>query len=138
MYFINVSNVGCLFLLKGEINVEYLNAFLVGGIICALAQILIDKTNMTPARILVLLVVLGVGLTAIGVYEPLVKFAGAGATIPLCGFGYLMANGVVEAIRKQGVLGIISGGLTAGAAGISAAIFCGYVAALFTKSQDKL
>ncbi len=116
---------------------EYLNAFIVGGIICALAQILIDKTSMTPARILVLLVVLGVGLTAIGVYEPLVKFAGAGATVPLCGFGYLMANGVVEAIRKQGVLGIISGGLTAGAPGISAAIFCGYVAALCSKSKDK-
>ena len=78
---------------------EYVWAFLVGGIICILAQILIDKTNMTPARILVLLVVTGVVLTALGVYEPLVKFAGAGATVPLCGFGYLMAKGVVEAIQ---------------------------------------
>lgn len=117
---------------------DYLKAFIVGGIICALAQILIDKTKMTPARILVLLVVLGVGLTAIGAYEPLVKFAGAGATVPLSGFGYLMANGVVEAIQKQGFLGIITGGLTAGAAGISAAVFCGYAAALCTRSKDKI
>lgn len=116
---------------------EYVWAFLAGGMICILAQILIDKTNMTPARILVLLVVTGVVLTALGVYEPLVKFAGAGATVPLCGFGYLMAKGVVEAIQKQGFLGVISGGLTAGAAGISAAVLCGYVAALFSKSQDK-
>ncbi len=116
---------------------DYLKAFVVGGIICLLAQILIDKTNMTPARILVLLVVLGVVLTALGLYEPLVKFAGAGATVPLCGFGYLMANGVVDAIQKHGFLGVITGGLTAGAAGISAAIFCGYVAALCSRSQDK-
>ena len=116
---------------------DYLNAFLVGGIICVLAQILIDKTKMTPARILVLLVVSGVVLTALGIYEPIVKFGGAGATVPLCGFGYLMATGVKEAVARQGLLGIISGGLTAGAAGISAAVFCGYVAALFTKSQDK-
>ena len=116
---------------------DYVKAFVVGGIICVLAQILIDKTKMTPARILVLLVVSGVVLTAIGVYEPIVKFAGAGATVPLSGFGYLMAQGVVEQIQKQGFLGVISGGLTAGAAGISAAVLCGYVAALFSKSQDK-
>lgn len=116
---------------------EYLKAFIVGGIICMLAQILIDKTNMTPARILVLLVVTGVVLTALGIYEPIVKFAGAGATVPLSGFGYLMANGVVDAIQKYGVLGILTGGLTAGSAGISAAVFCGYVAALCSKSQDK-
>ncbi len=116
---------------------DYLKAFVVGGFICVLAQILIDKTKMTPARILVLLVVTGVFLTAIGVYEPIVKFAGAGATVPLCGFGYLMATGVVEAIKEQGILGIISGGLTAGAAGISAAVFCGYLAALCSRSQDK-
>lgn len=116
---------------------EYLKCFLVGGFICVLAQILIDKTSMTPARILVLLVVTGVVLTAVGVYEPIVKFAGSGATIPLCGFGYLMANGVVEAIRNQGFVGIFTGGLTAGAAGISAAVFCGYIAALCTKSKDK-
>lgn len=116
---------------------DYLKAFIVGGIICVLAQILIDKTKMTPARILVLLVVTGVVLTALGLYEPLVQFAGAGATVPLCGFGYLMANGVVEAIKNQGFLGIFTGGLTAGAAGISAAVLCGYVAALCSRSQDK-
>ena len=116
---------------------DYLKAFIVGGLICVIAQILIDKTKMTPARILVLFVTLGVGLTAIGIYEPLVKFAGAGATVPLSGFGYLMAKGVVEAIRKQGFLGIFTGGLIAGTAGLSAAMFFGYVAALCSKSQDK-
>ena len=116
---------------------DYVKAFVVGGIICVLAQILIDKTKMTPARILVLLVVSGVVLTAVGVYEPIVKFAGAGATVPLSGFGYLMAQGVVEQIQKQGFLGIITGGLTSGAAGISAAVFCGYVAALCSRSKDK-
>lgn len=116
---------------------DYLKAFIVGGIICVFAQILIDKTKMTPARILVLLVVSGVVLTALGIYEPIVQFAGAGATVPLCGFGYLMAKGVEEAIKVQGVLGIFTGGLTAGAAGISAAVLCGYVAALCTKSKDK-
>lgn len=116
---------------------EYLKAFIVGGLICVIAQIFIDKTKVTPARILVGLVLSGVGLTAVGLYEPLVQFAGAGATVPLSGFGHLMAKGVVEAIQKQGFLGIITGGLTAGAAGISAAIFCGYVAALCTRSKDK-
>ncbi len=116
---------------------DYLKAFIVGGLICVFAQLLIDKTKITPARILVILVISGVILTALGLYEPLVQFAGAGATVPLCGFGYLMAKGVVEAISKQGVLGIITGGLTAGAAGISAAVFCGYVASLCTRSKDK-
>lgn len=116
---------------------EYLKAFIVGGLICVIAQIFIDKTKVTPARILVGLVLSGVGLTAVGLYEPIVQFAGAGATVPLSGFGHLMAKGVVEAIQKQGFLGIITGGLTAGAAGISAAIFCGYVAALCTRSKDK-
>lgn len=116
---------------------EYLKAFVVGGIICVLAQILIDKTKITPARILVILVVSGVGLTAVGLYEPIVKFAGAGATVPLSGFGYLMAKGTVEAIKRQGFLGVITGPLTAGAAGISAAVFCGYIAALCTRSKDK-
>ncbi len=116
---------------------EYLRAFIVGGLICVIAQIFIDKTKVTPARILVGLVISGVALTAFGLYEPIVQFAGAGATVPLSGFGYLMAKGVVEAIQKQGFLGIITGGLTAGAAGISAAIFCGYIAALCTRSKDK-
>ncbi len=116
---------------------DYLKAFAVGGFICVLAQILIDKTKITPARILVMLVVSGVALTALGLYDPIVEFAGAGATLPLSGFGYLMAKGVAEAIREQGVLGVISGPLTAGAAGISAAMFCGYLAALCTRSKDK-
>lgn len=116
---------------------EYLKAFAVGGFICLLAQILIDKTSITPARILVTLVVTGVALTAVGLYEPIVQFAGAGATVPLCGFGYLMANGVKQAVQSQGVLGIFTGGLTAGSAGIAAAIFCGYIAALCSRSQDK-
>ena len=116
---------------------EYLRAFIVGGFICVIAQIFIDKTKVTPARILVGLVLSGVALTALGLYEPIVQFAGTGATVPLSGFGYLMAKGVVEAIQKQGFLGIITGGLTAGAAGISAAIFCGYIAALCTRSKDK-
>ena len=116
---------------------EYLRAFIVCGFICVIAQIFIDKTKVTPARILVGLVLSGVALTALGLYEPIVQFAGAGATVPLSGFGYLMAKGVVEAIQKQGFLGIITGGLTAGAAGISAAIFCGYIAALCTRSKDK-
>lgn len=116
---------------------DYLKAFAVGGFICVLAQILIDKTKITPARILVMLVVSGVALTALGLYDPIVEFAGAGATVPLSGFGYLMAKGVADAIREQGVLGVISGPLTAGAAGISAAMFCGYLAALCTRSKDK-
>lgn len=116
---------------------EYLKAFVVGGLICVIAQIIIDKTKVTPARILVGMVVSGVFLTAIGIYEPLAEFAGAGATVPLSGFGYLMAKGTAEAVKNQGLLGAISGGLTAGAAGIAAAIFCGYTAALFVKSKDK-
>lgn len=116
---------------------DYLKAFIVGGLICVIAQIIIDKTKVTPARILVGMVVSGVFLTAVGIYEPLAEFAGAGATVPLSGFGYLMAKGTMEAVKNQGLLGAISGGLTAGAAGIAAAIFCGYVAALFVKSKDK-
>ncbi len=116
---------------------DYLKAFVVGGLICVIAQIIIDKTKVTPARILVGMVVSGVFLTAVGIYEPLAEFAGAGATVPLSGFGYLMAKGTMEAVKNQGLLGAISGGLTAGAAGIAAAIFCGYVAALFVKSKDK-
>ncbi len=116
---------------------EYLRAFVVGGLICVIAQIIIDKTKVTPARILVGMVVIGVALTAVGLYEPLAEFAGSGATVPLSGFGYLMAKGTKEAVKNQGLLGAVMGGLSSGAAGISAAIFCGYVAALFTKSKDK-
>jgi stage V sporulation protein AE len=116
---------------------EYVKAFIVGGLICVVAQILIDYTKMTPARILVLFVTLGVVLTAVGLYEPLVEFAGAGATVPLTGFGYTMAKGTVEAVKKDGLLGAFTGGVTAGAAGISAAVFFGYLAALLSKPGDK-
>lgn len=116
---------------------EYVRAFVVGGLICLIAQVLIDKTKLTPARILVSFVVLGVFLTAIGVYEPIVEFAGAGATVPIIGFGYVMATGVLEAIRQHGALGIMTGGLTASAAGIASAIFFGYLAALVSKPSDK-
>lgn len=116
---------------------EFLKAFIVGGLICVLGQVLIDLTKLTPARILVLFVTLGVFLTAIGIYEPLVDFAGAGATVPLTGFGYTMAKGTTEMIREKGILGVLSGGLSAGAAGISAAVFFGYIAALISKPNDK-
>ena len=116
---------------------EYGKAFVVGGLICLVSQILIDKTKLTPARILVLFVTLGVVLTAVGLYGPLVDFAGAGATVPLTGFGYTMAKGVVKAIQEQGILGILTGGVTAAAAGIAAAVFFGYLAALISKPSDK-
>lgn len=116
---------------------EYGKAFVVGGLICLVGQILIDKTKLTPARILVLFVTLGVVLTAVGLYGPLVDFAGAGATVPLTGFGYTMAKGVVKAIQEQGILGILTGGVTATAAGIAAAVFFGYLAALISKPSDK-
>ena len=116
---------------------EYGKAFVVGGLICLVGQILIDKTKLTPARILVLFVTLGVVLTAVGLYGPLVDFAGAGATVPLTGFGYTMAKGVVKAIEEQGILGILTGGVTAAAAGIAAAVFFGYLAALISKPSDK-
>lgn len=116
---------------------EYLKAFLVGGLFCAVGQILLDKTKLTPARILVGYVVSGVILTAIGLYKPLVKFAGAGATVPLTGFGYALAKGVEKAILKDGFLGILTGGLTATAGGISAAIFFAIIMTLIFKSGDK-
>jgi len=116
---------------------EYLYAFLIGGLICAVSQILIDKTKLTPARILVFLVVAGVALTAIGVYEPLVELAGAGATIPLTGFGYSLAMGVKKAVAQYGLPGVLTGGIAATAAGVSAAIVFGYLAALLSKPSDK-
>jgi len=112
-------------------------AFLVGGLICLLAQILIDKTKMTPARILVLLVVSGVFLDAVGLFAPLKAFGGAGVTTPLLGFGGLIANGVREAVDRQGLLGALTGGISATAGGISAALVFGYVAALCTRGKPK-
>lgn len=116
---------------------DYVKAFLVGGGLCLLGQILIDFTKMTPARILVTYVVSGVFLTGIGVYEPLVKFAGAGATVPLTGFGYSLAKGVQKAVSEQGLLGVLTGGITATAAGITAAVVFGYCIALLAKPGDK-
>ena len=101
---------------------NYLYAFIVGGFLCAVAQVLIDKTKLTPARILVLYVVAGEILTLIGVYKPLVDFAGAGATVPLTGFGYCLATGVKKAVSENGLFGVITGGLTASAGGITVAI----------------
>ena len=112
-------------------------AFVVGGFICMIGQVLIDFTKLTPARILVAYVVGGVLLTAIGVYEPLVEYAGAGATVPLTGFGYSIATGVKEAIAEYGFMGIFSGGLTATSAGITAAVFFGLIMALIFNSGDK-
>ncbi len=116
---------------------DYLWAFVIGGAICVVGQVLIDFTKMTPARILVLFVTLGVVLTALGLYEPLVNLAGAGATVPLTGFGYTMAKGTMEAVKQHGILGAFSGGLTASAAGIAAAVVFGYLAALLSKPGDK-
>ena len=116
---------------------DYLKAFFVGGLFCFIGQILIDKTKLTPARILVCYVVIGVFLGAVGVYKPLVEFAGAGATVPLTGFGYNLAKGVSEAVDKEGFLGILTGGLKAAAGGITAAIFCGLLVSLIFKAKDK-
>ena len=116
---------------------DYLKAFLVGGILCLIGQILIDKTKLTPARILVSYVVIGVLLGAIGVYKPLVEFAGAGATVPLTGFGYNLSKGVREAIDSDGFLGIFTGGLKAAAGGIAAAVFSGLIVSLIFKAKDK-
>lgn len=116
---------------------EYLKAFMIGGILCAIGQVFIDKTKLTPARILVGFVVGGVILSALGFYEPLVEFAGAGATVPLSGFGHSLAKGVRSAVVDKGFLGIFTGGLSATAAGISAAIVFGFLIALFFKPKDK-
>ena len=116
---------------------DYLKAFLVGGLLCLIGQILIDKTKLTPARILVSYVVIGVLLGAVGVYQPLVEFAGAGATVPLTGFGNTLAKGVRDAIDEKGFLGILIGGLKATAGGITAAIVSGLIVSLIFKNKDK-
>ena len=116
---------------------EYLKAFAVGGTICALSQMLIDKTKLTPARILVSFVVAGVILGGIGIYQPLVDFAGAGASVPLLGFGNLLAKGVREAVQESGFPGIFLGGLKAAAGGITAAIFSGLLVSLIFRDKDK-
>ena len=116
---------------------EYVKAFIIGGILCLIGQILIDKTKLTPARILVSYVVLGVFLGAIGIYEPLVSFTGAGATVPLTGFGYILTKGVNDAITEDGFLSIITGGLKSAAGGITVAIVSGLVVSLIFKPRDK-
>ena len=116
---------------------DYLKAFLVGGLLCLIGQILIDKTKLTPARILVGYVVAGVVLGAVGVYKPLVEFAGAGASVPLTGFGYNLAKGVKKAVTENGFLGIFTGGLKATAGGITVAVTAGLLASLIFKPKDK-
>ncbi len=116
---------------------DYIKAFLVGGAICAVGQILMDTTKLTPARILVSFVVIGVVLGAVGAYEPLVKWAGAGASVPLTGFGYTLAKGTKQAVEEQGLMGALTGPFTSGAAGITAAMLCGLLASLLTKPKEK-
>lgn len=116
---------------------DYLNAFWVGGLICALAQILMEKTKLMPGRIMVILVVTGAVISAIGWYEPFLAFAGAGASVPLLGFGNTLMKGVKEAVDEQGILGVFSGGLKAGAVGTSAALIFGYLASLIFNPKMK-
>ncbi len=117
--------------------VDYLKVFAVGGILCAIGQLLIDKTKLTPARILTAYVVAGVILGAVGLYQPLADWAGAGASVPLTGFGNALAKGVKQAVEKDGLLGVFTGGFTASAAGICAAVFFGIIVALLFKPKEK-
>ena len=117
---------------------DFIKTFVVGGLLCLIGQILIDKTNWSPGKILVTYVVAGVILSAFGVYERLVDFAGAGATVPLTGFGHALAKGVREAVESKGLIGALTGGLTATAGGITAAVVFGYIAALVTPPKDRL
>ena len=116
---------------------EYLRAFLCGGVLCVIGQLLIDKTQLPPARILVAYVTLGVGLGGVGLYEPIADWGGAGATVPLTGFGYLLSKGVKQAVAEQGLLGVLTGGITAAAGGITAAVFFGFLVSLLFKSKPK-
>ena len=116
---------------------EYLRAFLCGGVLCVIGQLLIDKTKLTPARILVAYVTLGVILGGVGLYEPIADWGGAGATVPLTGFGYLLSKGVKQAVAEQGLLGVLTGGITAAAGGITAAVFFGFLVSLLFKSTPK-
>lgn len=116
---------------------DFVMAFLIGGIICVIGQVLIDKTQLTPAKILVCFVVLGVAVQGLGLYQPIVDFAGAGATVPLTGFGYTIAKGTAESVGEQGLLGVITGPLTAGAAGITTALLSGLIVSFITGPKDK-
>lgn len=121
-----------------DIALQLVRAFLVGGVFCVIAQILIDKTKLTPARILVLFVVSGVVLGALGIYKPIVDFAGAGATVPLTGFGYLISDGIKRAVDEQGLLGSLTGGFTAASGGIAAALVFGYLASIVFKGKRRV
>ena len=121
-----------------EIVMKYVWAFVVGGILCLIAQILIDKTKLTPAKILVIYVLAGIILGAVGIFEPLVKFAGAGATTPITGFGYVIYKGVKEAVDEKGLLGAMTGPLFAASAGIGAALVFSFFAALFSRGKPKV
>ena len=116
---------------------EYLNAFLCGGLLCAVGQIILDRTNLTPARILTGYVVAGVFLQAVGVYQYMVDWGGAGATVPLTGFGYSLAKGVAKAVAEKGLLGVITGGLTAASGGIAAAVVFGLLMAILCRPKEK-
>ena len=131
------SNNNCVRSNKVETFLIYLKVFVVGGFLCAIGQILVDKTNLTAGRILTSYVVAGVVLGAIGIYEPFSKWALAGATVPLTGFGNVLARGVREAVAEKGLIGAFTGGFSASAAGIAAAVFFGLLVALIFKSKDK-
>ncbi len=120
-----------------EMILEYVRAFVVGGLLCVIAQVLIDRTKLTPARILVGYVVAGVVLGALGWYEPIVEFGGAGATVPLTGFGYNIAKGVREAVTSEGILGVLKGGFTSAAGGLTAALVFGFAASLVFREKSK-
>jgi stage V sporulation protein AE len=124
-------------LFEGEVNMEFIKAFLVGGFFCFIGQVLIDKTRLTPARILVGYVVAGVILGAVGLYQPIAEFAGAGATVPLTGFGFTLAKGVKEAVIQDGLLGALTGGLKASAGGITTAMVAGLIVSLIFKPKDR-
>ena len=115
----------------------YIKVFLVGGLLCLVGQVLIDYTKLTPARILTIYVVAGVALSAIGLYQPLVDWAGAGASVPLTGFGHTLAKGIRQAVAEKGLLGVFTGGFSAAAAGLCAAVFFGLIVALVFKPKDK-
>lgn len=116
---------------------DYIKTFIVGGIICAIGQILLDRTKLTTGRIMVVFLVAGAILTALGIYQPIVEFAGAGATVPIVGFGYALAKGAIDEVSREGMMGILTGGLKATAAGITAAITFGYFAALLSNPKSK-
>ena len=120
-----------------EIFLSLVKAFVVGGFICVLGQLLIDFTKMTPGKVLVLFVVLGVALGALGLYEPLAEFAGAGATTPITGFGYVLAKGTRDAVTQDGLLGVVKGPLCSAAVGVMAAVLCGLIVSVFAKPKDK-